>query len=630
MIPKVHWRDLSFVFFGMFLISLTFSVTISQGFAILSILCYLLFQFRKFSDLPLLFLTGISLYIWILLVAVYRQNDSSMSLWYKITHSEFSDIWILLILLPARSFSQKQRKRIRTLLRYSAILLIIFGLVSFLFPYRLSTYIMDGFAYLEGRRLPHLIAEIPIIRWNIYLPIGIQNTHLTYGGLLALFLPILFFDILTFFRIRFSKLNFKLYTVYPMTLFFCFGILLLFFNQSRSIWIGLFLGFCLTIDFKKAIKLIRKKSIMIVSLFALISLLLFLLFQYNWLFQRSIQQLFAKQTLENQRIWIHKANIANLTKRPFIGVGSGNYKETFESVYEPILSEMPYLFYEISITPKSHAHHDFLHFFVLGGVVAGIIFLFFWLIILFHLLNDRKFNPSLVGAYAIFIGGLFQCYFLDDEVLLPLLAIVSLKLKKLDTSRFATRKLIPAIFVLIVPISVSIIYTIYMIRLHPKDLFVHRTRQANNTLSIQAQKTINGKPIEIESEVEQFYFKLEGCLTHFSTFRQTPKARMEPLQLNILLPEENSEDVSYPNRYEMEIRIRDTFDQDRFFKVHSESVIGISSGSLFKGRNEIQMKVTDLPRYEEIKFYDFGIRYYYEKKKEKKMLPAIHLNANCD
>ena len=255
---KISFKNFDFLLLVLFVYSAILSVTLSQFFAVLSILCYFNFKRPNFKDFPRLFWVGFSLYILILISSAFQSCESPYSFGKKMLKSEFGDIWMLLILLPTSGFSIAQKTKLKTHLKFASLLLITFGCISIFFPYRISTFVMDGFQFLIGRRLPHQIAFLDFWDLAIYLPIGIQNTHLTYGGLLALFLPAVWFH---FYRLLRLHLHSKKFNKFPLIIFGIYsilGLLVLLLNQSRSIWIGLITAYILLYKPKSSLNLFKK------------------------------------------------------------------------------------------------------------------------------------------------------------------------------------------------------------------------------------------------------------------------------------------------------------------------------------------------------------------------------------
>ncbi len=620
---RSRFRDLDFSFFILFLLSVPFSVTISQAFAIFSILSYFVVRFSNFKDFPYLFWLLLGLYLSLLLPYLWNPITFVSQAQSITLKSEFSDFWMVFILLPARHFTKYQKTKIKKCILISAMLLVLAGVISTFFPYRLSTFFMDGFRYIEGRRLPHQIGILNFLQLRLFLPIGFQNTHLTYGALLALFTPSIFFHCYRLIKTQ-MKGKKSILTIFFFLILSLSALLLLLLNQSRSIWLGLILSFVflnknlLNIEF-----FIDHFKKILTSIFFFLAFVCFL-FQTNWLFERSITQIFKKQTLENQRVWIHKANLKIIEDSHFLGIGAGRYKENFQSSYVPLIIEKPYLFYEISITPKSHAHHDFLQFLLLGGLFSATIFICVWISMIQNIIKVGKKYFLFLGIYAIFVAGFFQCFMLDDESFLPLLAFVSLLPNHFT---LPNRK---SSLIVIIPLLLSLFQIYNLTRISEEDLFIHRTRTANNFLDATSQKTINGKSTSINvSSSNAYYFKLEGCLSHHTNFIGKPSKRKIPFHFKLETEKYSNKEIS-PIGYEIEIRRRDSFDQDMKFQVHTETVIRTLTGGFNSNITPISIEVPVAPEDNVIYFYDFGIKYLYQNDQNEKLMPVLRIKENCD
>ncbi|WP_167884460.1 O-antigen ligase family protein [Leptospira ilyithenensis] len=631
---KETFQKLTVVFLSLFWVTVPFSVSVSQISAIISMFCFVLvFRFPKPGSIPI-FWIGIAFYFWIFGIR-FLSGIEGLPEWKKILiHSEFSDFWMFLLLPVLQSQSRKDKTKIRRFVQIGACFLILSGLVSVVFPYRLAGFVMDGFQYLEGKRLPHLIGHLPGLGIPLYLPIGFQNTHLTYGGLLSLFLSFLILKTFRLFKLKkLQRGKFSGKILFLLFLSFS-GVLLLFLNQSRSIWIGLSVSLIFYLSIKRkthwepVYEVLKKSYIRIIVASFIFLFVFFALYRSNWLFQRSIDQLFTKQTLENQRVWIHKGTRNIIEAHPYFGVGSGNYKKKFEFSYLPLIEKKPYLYYEISITPKSHAHHDFLHFVSLGGFVAGTLFLFLWVQILISFLRNPKHSGQYLGIYSVFIAGFFQCYLLDDEVVLPFLGILSLLPGSNREITFRT-KLKQSVLFLLFPLFISLSLIYLGTKAKEDELFFHRTRDIHNFLSPIAQKTINGAAQTIpDSEV--FYFKLEGCLSHFANLNGKKRKREKPYSFRIDLPQ--SKEGTFPEAVKIELRERESFDQDQKFKAHKERILSENKFQLQKGENKFDFSNIPFSNSEEIYFLDFGIEYVWKKEKGKlseKSIPVLKIEENC-
>ncbi|TGM56780.1 O-antigen ligase family protein [Leptospira vanthielii] len=627
MIGKETFHKISVVFLYLFFALSPFSISLSQIFAGTS-LFFLFLDSAWQKNLPRFeshFLFWLLLYLSFLITPVLHWDVVD---WKRILmKSEFGDIWMGFLLLHHSRLTWNQKKILKRAVEIGAVFLILSGIISLLFPYRLAPFVMDGFQYLTGRRLPHQLANV-MGKFPLYLPIGFQSTHLTYGGLLALYLPSIFVRTLRNFNIFRKKARHKLSLIYLLGFSFL-GLVLLFLNQSRSVWFGLLFGFIL-LSLQKKVSI---KKILPWIGFGLLGILFlsFLLYQYNWLFQRAIDDIFAKRSLENQRVWIHKMNFGILKDSFFGGIGSGNYPSEFISKAIPLVKEWPELYYDLSITPKSHAHFDFLHFWILGGLVSVISFFGFLYLTTKNILTVNKHTFFYLGFFTIIFAGSFQCFLLDDEVLLPFLGILCLlpksKPKSDDLEKRQIRKIQNKVYgLLLFWILISSIGAFYLTKTPAKELFIHRVRTETNSPFPLAQSSINANgPVALPSGTKELYFKLSGCLDHKINFDTDAQVRENPIQIKIHW--EGTIEGDLPDSLVLETRKRESFDQDKEYRVQSERIV--KKETILNDRKIVSILVNPKAYLGSgVEFIDFG--FLYSWKGENPFLPAIEISGNCD
>ncbi|TGL99586.1 O-antigen ligase family protein [Leptospira jelokensis] len=638
MFGKETFHKISFVFLAVFFIGSPFSISLSQITGGLSLFFLFLDQIqkRKFPSFPLPLFFWVGLYLSFLLTPLFHTESFHWK--QNIVKSEFGDIWMGLLLLHQNYLSKLEKKKLKSYVVLGGVFLILSGIVSFVFHYRLAPYVMDGFRYVEGKRLPHLLAEIKGI--SLYLPIGFQSTHLTYGGLLAVYLPPVFATTYRLVRRKSSIAKFSFFFAGSLV-FSAFGLVLLFLNQSRSIWIGFLLGIFLLIQKQKTPLKKLIPWILVGSFFILSILVLF--YHTNWIFQRAIDDVFAKRSLENQRIWIHKMNFSILKDNVLFGIGAGNYETSFIDYAIPIVDSIPELYYDLSITPKSHAHFDFLHGILLGGLIAFCFSIGFLWSITKNLEGVKRHFSFYLGIFVILIAGSFQCYLLDDEVLLPFMGLLALlPTRKLDlspTSRIQKNfpreaviqlpmfRFVPISFgILVFWICLSLTTTYLWSRTENKDLSLHRARTKDNFPSPLSQLSLNAKtPVPLPIPTKEWYFKLSGCLDKEMNFKKDPVPRKKPIRLVILWDEAYRSDL--PQSIAIEIRKRESFDQDKEYRVQAESVV--RKISLPKIGKEHWIEVDPLAFENNTpEFVDFG--FWYSWDSETPYLPRIQIQGNCD
>ncbi|MCW7492264.1 O-antigen ligase family protein [Leptospira sp. 2 VSF19] len=630
MIGKETFHKISIVFLYLFFVLSPFSISLSQIFAGASVFFRLLdFLWQKKTPRPETYF-----FFWILLYLgflIYPLLNPSPSGWKHIfLKTEFGDVWMAFLLLHHTRLSRIEKTNLKKAVLIGAVFLILSGILSLFSPYRLAPFVMDGFQYVEGRRLPHQLGTLFGI-FPFYLPIGFQSTHLTYGGMFAIYLPSIFLTAYRSAPTLSKKKKFKFLFFFLLILAFL-GLVLLFLNQSRSVWFGLLFGLFL-LSFQKKVSI--KKYLPWLGIgFFLIAVLLYLFYHNNWLFQRAIDELFAKRSLENQRIWIHKMNFEILKDSFLLGVGSGNYPTEFIKRATFLVFEAPELYYDLSITPKSHAHFDFLHFWILGGFTSVFAYLSFLYLITKKILQVGKSNLFYLGFFSIIFAGSFQCFLLDDEVLLPFLGLLVLlpatqKEKKTRTENPYLRNQNKVFGILLLWMFTSSLGALYLTKIPAKELFFHRARTEHNFPMPIAQSAINANnannAVPLPEGTQEIYFKLVGCLDHEVNFDSNPKLRVSPIQLHIHW--EDSPEGNLPKTLNLEIRKRESFDQDKEYRVQKERIV---KRDIFFNPRQIQKIQVHPNEYlgKGIEFVDFGFLFSWQG--EKPILPRIEISENCD
>ncbi|WP_133124559.1 O-antigen ligase family protein, partial [Leptospira ellisii] len=221
--------------------------------------------------------------------------------------------------------SEKNRTVLKRWIFFSAYLLVATGCISLFTEVRLGKFVSNGFKYALGDRLQHFSGNVGPVK--LYLPIGMMNTHLTYGGLLGLLLPGLILE-------WFGTWNRKKDAFFWFqTVCVAIGLVVLLLNQSRSIWLGIF--FLFLCCFLHGNRTLRKRLPSVskrgkwtaVAILVLILLSSVFLLKDNWLIRRSVSQIFEIHNTENQRYYIYKNTLPIIRENPWFGVGGGNYME---------------------------------------------------------------------------------------------------------------------------------------------------------------------------------------------------------------------------------------------------------------------------------------------------------------
>lgn len=630
--PIIHFNFWTFV---LFLLTFPFSVTISQSFAVLTIVSFFWAGYfdrkkRNFFKKPI-FLAAIMIYLSMIpaiLINFASYNDLN-AIKKLFVGSEFSDIWMVFI-IPAATYQYQQHPRkIEKYLIISLFFICLTGMVSLFTSFRLASYVSSGFQVTPGQRLQHFAGRFGDIL--LYLPIGFMNTHLTYGGILALLFPGI---IVNFILRKQGRLRLSIY--YRLIIYLCMvsGGLLLFYNQSRSIWIGLFFTACLYIwKYRRNILYnisYRRLIIIIIGFSILISSSGYIIIKRNWLLQRVIAETFKKRTTENQRYFIYKNTFSILTNHPIFGVGPANFSKQHKESSDEMIRKYEYLWYELEITPRGHAHNDILHFYAIGGLPTLFSFLFFWLVI-FHRFFSKKFVSNQligVGIISFSIAGFFQCYFLDDEILLPFFSLLAICASRERIQKIASvQPMYGYIIAIILYMAIILLRNIN----DPEDVYSKKIWSQKPLLREKVFSSLYGTDQKITTNGRELEngFGIEGCLTH--RFSQPPYLpRKKKYQLSIIVNE-----INYPQKVRIELWRRDAFDQDKLYRAHQKQKWQEYHYSLKPGRNIFSFdNITDVVSQhfpENIYFVDFYIFFSeFPQDTQSFFLPIISTGKLCD
>lgn len=580
-----HAEKISFYFFILLITTFPVSVTLSQAAAVFSILFLIIGSFKNkhyLNGFKIPAIISIFLLYFSFLIPLLLQNKFSLNSIFK---SEFADIWMAFI-LPISWFHGKNtvREKIITKAIFISFTILIFtGFISILTPFRLARYIQDGFTVIPGVRLQHFAGNIA--GFNTYLPIGLMNTHLTYGGLLGLTIPGM-----TLYALQNWK-NFALMIRTYFIIMLPIAITVLFYNQSRSVWMGVAFTFILYFfQFIKRLKLYLKQfNKLLFSVIFLLTILSLLLFKNNWLMQRAITEAFKKNTTENQRYFIYKFSTALITENFPSGTGAGLFTSGLSEKMESEIKPHEYLWYEINIVPKQHAHNDFLHFTAVGGLPSILLFLFFWYSLI------RNFGHLLfIGIFSLFIAGFFQSYLLDDEVVLPFYLFAGLYLSKINKQEkiFKFRFLI----FLLLPVGLYLLYMKNLINVPLAGIYQRKIKSelVNYVPAIRKSIFPQIDPLNIQQPIPitlgDIGYRMEGCLDH--RYGSPPLVRKKPYSMILFIANDNK---NPPTKVAIKVFAREAFDQDKYYKVHQSKFLFQETFNLKNGINRISFNDLKTP-----------------------------------
>lgn len=595
---------------------------------------------------------------------------------------EVSDFWFCLIFLTSGFLAREPEflEYFKKSYFISLGILLTSGLVSIFTPFRLAPFVMNGFKLQEGERLQHFAGQFLGI--NTYLPIGFMNTHLTFGGLLGLFFP----GLLAYYIYKFPDRK-DIKNIFYSFIIFLFSVVL-FYNQSRSVWLGLIFAMVVMINkWKNFLKefINKERLIYITLLLSFITATGIFFIQRNWLMKRAITESVITKTTENQRYFIFRNTLEIIYDNFFLGVGPGNFYKKHNEKSEKMVRENQELWYELYITPRGHAHNDFLHLFAIGGILTFICYFFFWFLnIRFFLESEDERDSVLFSGFLVFFpAGFFQCYFLDDEVALPFFVFLGifcgriisltevqkekekiLNLLRLRKSRAGavfqvealsiknaldalsiyfqkstatntqinkTNSIRETLLILCIPLSIIFSYIFWISSKNPSELFYRVVKSDSTEMRDAAQNALDGRPSSINTHDGTTPFKIDGCLTH--TLSDKPVIRKVPYKIGFKIFDWMK---SPPKKVKIGILSRDTFDQDKLYRVHAENLIFEKEYDLQMGENnfefsEILSSVESEKFPDNVFFRDFQISFTPgEPPTEKMDIPPINLSRLCD
>lgn len=302
---------------------------------------------------------------------------------------ELLDVSFVLAGIAFLDFVRRAEEKDLLLLRRAVVLLgailLVSGTVALFSEARLARLLTgEGLNFHAGNRPQH-----PLYRGlvDLYRPVGFMNTRLTYTGLLLLYLPFLLPQNQTD-----PRRILKMFLI-------CLAAALILASGSRATAAALLL-FPLLFFFRRCQKLLPG------------AILLFISGCVTLVYLADSWPSFLRHT-DAYRAVIYSGALEIWQDHPLTGTGSGQFPLHFARYKAQLLLSLPLSSFSIHNTPVNHAHNDFLHFLVTGGVFAGAAFLLLVASVFFLFWKGYSLYT---GALSLFVAGLFQCYLLDDEV----------------------------------------------------------------------------------------------------------------------------------------------------------------------------------------------------------------------
>lgn len=641
-------KKLSFIFLSVFILTFPVSVTLSEGFSILSSFFLLIHKIRNREkpNLPREFYVLLAMYSVLFLTGVFP--NSEIPVFKKLFRSEISYVWMLFPFWTAFELGNEFKKQIIRVSIVSFLTLLISGAVSVFSSFRLAVWFQNGFKVPSSARLQHFAGNV--LGLNTYLPVGLMNTHLTFGGLLGIFFTGIFLFSLYSIYFRFRKQGRAVFLLKTVSVFIIILVYLivLFYNQSRSVWTGCIFSFLLILFSSKFLRMqirrlsVRRKiSFRKAFLFFLLAGFLFsggsyLLIQKNWMLQRALYEAGKKNTTENQRYFIYRPTLDLISENFWTGTGAGAFRKFHERASEKYILDYEQLWYEMYITPRGHAHHDLLHIQSVGGIFASLFYILFWILIFRRLLCFRNsLSASFFSGFTVlFTAGFFQCYMQDAEVLLPFCVSAGMYCALTERNirnEFHKKDILYPSLTVISLIFLSLLMTVRKVSDSPSEVYSRKIRDTDPLTAEKVLSSLSGSRREkISMEAAEKGFSIEGCLTHRYALKN-PLPRREDYSIAAEIDEsaENPPVQVYVRAVE-----RDSFDQDQLYRAHSKKDLKTFVFSLQRGRNILRFSglLSEIPSGQfpdNIYFRDFHFRFVPSGKGDMD-LPRFDFGRLCD
>ncbi len=411
-------RKITLFLFCASIVTIGVSVSLSQGFLVLAFLFSLFTSKTKgFWKEPAIAI-AVAFFAWYLIdFWIHATNEENFSRYAKTAfNAELKDIFLFSGLIVAWNLKKEEFPAVFRALHILFWVLLITGLVSSFSSVRLSRLISDLYRESPNWKFTHPMGQIGKI--PLYLPIGLMNTHLTFGGLLQFFFPLPLFLFLK----PLLKRNWKEALLQGIIL--VLFLYVVFLNNARSSIIGaLFSSFSAFLVLGPNRKELPTAKILFASAGAVFLLVLLGIgLSFTEAGQKITDPIFGKEKhTDAGRTFIWDSTFPLIEKNPVIGVGPGNYNREIEKSRIAHSEKYRELYYFYETTQRGHAHNDTFHLFAVFGFPAIFLFIAFGTSLYYRLLsNTLSYEQSLYffGLSGFFLSGLFQCYFQDDEVVI--------------------------------------------------------------------------------------------------------------------------------------------------------------------------------------------------------------------
>ncbi len=389
-------------------------------------------------ELPLLrhpaLIAAVAIYVAQLLALLYNAATNSGELGFTAFfargwRTELKDVFILGMAFWTAAYAStpEGRRNIPRWFTAAVIILVVAGVISIFSKWRLHKlpyHIQHGWEATAAARFQHYLLTVGGV--HVYMPIGLTNTHLTYGGMLMLVFPFLTFRVLHVYLER--PLALLQWKHLGKIMLLGAAALVFLLNNGRSAILGMLIAVLVGLYWLGITHWGRK----ILRLLPILLLAVMALFAADRLssgvhdrFEKIVGSLLgrAKHT-DFQRTLVWNGTLTVIADHPVAGVGAGNFSSSIEEHIITFSREQPHLWTAYATAQRGHAHNDMLHFLAIGGPLCLLAYLLFFGLLIHAALAREEAGWWRFGVVALLVAGLFQCYMQDDEVLLPFWALV--------------------------------------------------------------------------------------------------------------------------------------------------------------------------------------------------------------
>lgn len=436
-----------------------------------------------------LMLTVVMLYgSWVLSAVVHATLTGSTSPLSALLRSDLKDVLLSGMAVWALHHAQHSPGRRRDLYRFVAggfLIVLLSGLVAVFSPYRLSRilyHMQHGWTFSADARLQHPMFHLPLgfARIPLHMPVGFLGTHLAYGAQLGLyFIPVVLFlmDRLLLWQDRSGDggqgpgaIGPRLSRVAPFRRWGLFAIdrttlivsglavlaaVVLLLNNARSALVGIIIALLAGVMILSGRRWKKRAWLLLVPVLGGAGIVLggMLATGRGHALRELLMQSVGLEEKHSdyQRVMLWSTVGRLIREQPIIGTGPGQFSDSVLDRMNEQAADRPWLWYLYMQTERGHAHNDFLHQLASAGLPAALLFVLLWYWILRMAFGQtggeltpngqpetasnagggfrpdemfREFIPF--APLLLFAGGVFQCFFLDDQVLLPFWLMVGL------------------------------------------------------------------------------------------------------------------------------------------------------------------------------------------------------------